>query len=60
MNKFLYLSLILLIVVVIWNMKQEHLMIPGVANRTETKASFIEDRDWFDKDEKNFYSRYKT
>jgi hypothetical protein len=40
--------------------KFEHLIVPGVKNRDETEATFLDDREWFDKAEKNFYSRYTS
>ena len=40
--------------------RQENLMIPGVANRTETDSNFLNDRSWFEDNERNFYSRYRT
>jgi len=43
----------------IWQ-KREHLIVPGVANRDDTVAIFIDDREWFDIAEKDFYSRYRA
>ena len=54
-----YVLIIVLLLILIYQ-RREHLMVPGVENRTETEASFLEDRDWFDIGEKNFYARYRT
>jgi hypothetical protein len=59
MDKIVYILIIVMLILLIGR-RREALMVPGVANREETEASFLEDREWFDKAEKNFYSRYKV
>lgn len=52
--------LVLVMLLILFMRKREHIMVPGVDNRQEIVASFLEDREWFDRGEKDFYSRYKT
>ncbi len=55
--KLVYILIIVLVILLIWK-KKEGLMVPGVSNRDQTEAIFLDDREWFDKAEKDFYSRY--
>lgn len=54
------LCLCLLTVLYLNKIKKEHLMVPGVANRDEIIATFIDDKSEFEKNENDFYSRYRT
>jgi hypothetical protein len=59
MEKVIYILIIVALLILIWR-RSEHLMVPGVDNRQDTEAGFLDDREWFDKNEKDFYSRYRT
>lgn len=54
------LIILILVLMLVKPGVQEYLMIPGVVNRTETEASFLDDRSNFEKNEVDFYNRYKT
>jgi hypothetical protein len=56
--KFVYILIVVLILMLIWQ-KKEHLIVPGVENRDNTVAIFLDDREWFDIAERDFYSRYR-
>ena len=61
MRKIVYILSIILIMMVIMlviRTNKEYLIIPGVYNRQDINANFIDDRDWFDIAERSFYGRY--
>lgn len=64
MTRAICIVLILLLVLVVWltagGSNEYYVMSPNGTLKYNIDASFLNDRAWFDNNEKNFYSRYTT